>query len=71
LIYEQLLGVKMSPSDTAKAKNRIQEQVAVLEGKGQSILDYISQRVEDRPYSTLGFAVGVGFLFGAIFKGRR
>jgi ElaB/YqjD/DUF883 family membrane-anchored ribosome-binding protein len=43
----------------------------VLEGKGQSILDYISQRVEDRPYSTLGFAVGGGFLFGAIFKGRR
>jgi ElaB/YqjD/DUF883 family membrane-anchored ribosome-binding protein len=59
------------PSEAAKAKNIAEEQLAVVKDKGQTILDYINQRLEDRPYSTLGFAVGIGFLAGAVLKRRR
>jgi ElaB/YqjD/DUF883 family membrane-anchored ribosome-binding protein len=59
------------PSKTAKAKNMAEEQLAVLEEKGRTVIDTNNQRLEDRPYSTLGFALGIGFLLGTIFKGRR
>ena len=62
-----------------RARSGVDEAIADVEGKGQHALDAvrevgdnmfeaIDESLEHRPYTTLALALGIGFLFGAIWR---
>jgi ElaB/YqjD/DUF883 family membrane-anchored ribosome-binding protein len=62
-----------------RARSGVDEAIADAEGKGQDALDAvrevgdnmfeaIDESLEHRPYTTLALALGIGFLFGAIWR---
>ena len=62
-----------------RARSGVDEAIAGAEGKGQDALDAvrevgdnmfeaIDESLEHRPYTTLAIALGIGFLFGAIWR---
>jgi ElaB/YqjD/DUF883 family membrane-anchored ribosome-binding protein len=45
-----------------------QEAVDAVREVGDNVMDAIDESLEKRPYTTLALAVGIGFLFGAIWR---
>jgi ElaB/YqjD/DUF883 family membrane-anchored ribosome-binding protein len=45
-----------------------QEAVDAVREVGDNVVDAIDESLEKRPYTTLALAVGIGFLFGAIWR---
>jgi ElaB/YqjD/DUF883 family membrane-anchored ribosome-binding protein len=45
-----------------------QEAVDAVREVGDNVLEAIDESLEKRPYTTLAFAVGIGFLLGAIWR---
>jgi ElaB/YqjD/DUF883 family membrane-anchored ribosome-binding protein len=45
-----------------------QEAVEAVREVGDNVMDAIDESLEKRPYTTLALAVGIGFLFGAIWR---
>ncbi len=45
-----------------------QEAVDAVREVGDNVIDAIDESLKNRPYTTLALAVGIGFLFGAIWR---
>jgi len=45
-----------------------QEAVDAVREVGDNMMDAIDESLKKRPYTTLAMAVGIGFLFGAIWR---
>ena len=45
-----------------------QEAVDAVREVGDNVVDAIDESLKKRPYTTLALAVGIGFLFGAIWR---
>ena len=45
-----------------------QEAVDAVQEAGDRVVDAIDESLRTRPYTTLALAVGIGFLFGAIWR---
>jgi ElaB/YqjD/DUF883 family membrane-anchored ribosome-binding protein len=69
----------MSNSTRRKAKSSVAHAISEAESKGQeavgavrevgdNIAGAIDSSLETRPYTTLSLALGMGFLFGAIWR---
>ena len=52
----------------ADAEGKGREAVDAVREVGDNMLDAIDQSLEQRPYTTLALAVGIGFLFGATWR---
>jgi ElaB/YqjD/DUF883 family membrane-anchored ribosome-binding protein len=52
----------------ADASAKGQEAVDAVREVGDNVIDAIDESLKKRPYTTLALAVGIGFLFGAIWR---
>jgi ElaB/YqjD/DUF883 family membrane-anchored ribosome-binding protein len=52
----------------ADASAKGQEAVDAVREVGDNVMDAIDESLKKRPYTTLAMAVGIGFLFGAIWR---
>jgi ElaB/YqjD/DUF883 family membrane-anchored ribosome-binding protein len=52
----------------ADASAKGQEAVDAVREVGDNVMDAIDESLKKRPYTTLALAVGIGFLFGAIWR---
>jgi ElaB/YqjD/DUF883 family membrane-anchored ribosome-binding protein len=52
----------------ADASAKGQEAVDAVREVGDNVVDAIDESLKKRPYTTLLLAVGIGFLFGAIWR---
>jgi ElaB/YqjD/DUF883 family membrane-anchored ribosome-binding protein len=50
------------------AQDKGMEAVDALRAAGDNTVDAIDALLKKRPYTTLGLAIGLGFLFGAIWR---
>ena len=80
-LAKQIADIFAAKGDTAwrRARSSVDDVLADAEGKGReavdavrevgdNMLDAIDQSLEQRPYTTLALAVGIGFLFGATWR---
>ena len=80
-LAEQVAGVIASTGNAAwqRAKPGIDRVVADAEGKGREAADAmrevsghfagaLDESIKTRPYTTLAFAAGLGFLLGALWR---
>jgi ElaB/YqjD/DUF883 family membrane-anchored ribosome-binding protein len=51
-----------------EAQDKGMEAVDALRAAGDNTVDAIDGLLKKRPYTTLGLAIGIGFLFGAIWR---
>jgi ElaB/YqjD/DUF883 family membrane-anchored ribosome-binding protein len=52
----------------ADASAKGQQAVDAVSEVGDNIMDALDESLKKRPYTTLAIAVGIGFLFGAIWR---
>jgi ElaB/YqjD/DUF883 family membrane-anchored ribosome-binding protein len=51
-----------------EAQDKGMEAVDALRAAGDNMVDAIDKSLTKRPYTTLGIAIGIGFLFGATWR---
>jgi ElaB/YqjD/DUF883 family membrane-anchored ribosome-binding protein len=52
----------------AEAQDKGLEAVDAVREVGESMVDALDQSIKKRPYTTLGLALGIGFIFGATWR---
>jgi ElaB/YqjD/DUF883 family membrane-anchored ribosome-binding protein len=51
-----------------EAQEKGQEAVDAVREVGDNLVDALDESLKKRPYTTLGLALGIGFLFGATWR---
>jgi ElaB/YqjD/DUF883 family membrane-anchored ribosome-binding protein len=51
-----------------QAQDKGLEAVDAVREVGESMIDALDESIKKRPYTTLGLALGIGFLFGATWR---
>jgi ElaB/YqjD/DUF883 family membrane-anchored ribosome-binding protein len=51
-----------------EAQDKGMEAVDAVREVGDNMLDAVDRSLKERPYTTLGLAIGIGFLFGATWR---
>jgi ElaB/YqjD/DUF883 family membrane-anchored ribosome-binding protein len=52
----------------AEAQDKSLEAVDAVREIGENMVDALDKSIKERPYTTLGLALGIGFLFGATWR---